>query len=223
MATENSLQKKIIDVGRQAVLIETRAVADVAPHLDESFAQCALMILEGKGKVIPVGSGTSSMIARRLAHLLSVSGTPALFVHSMDALHGSMGGIGTEDIVIAFSKGGGSAELNELCQVLSDRGTRIVAVTENPQSQFAKIADLVCVLSSPEGADPGNMIAMGSTLASGAWGDALARVLMELRGHDWAKTLQMHPAGAVGQRTELPEQTRSLLGEGEDTRDGHAH
>lgn len=210
---KKNLQQEIISIGRQSVLVEASAVADVADKLDESFAQCALMILRNKGKVIPLGSGTSAMMARRLAHLLSVSGTPALFVHSMDALHGSMGGIGAEDIVIAFSKGGGSAELNQLCQVLKDRGTKIVAVTENSDSQFANIADLVCVLSSPEGADPGDMIAMGSTLAAGAWGDALARVLMQLRGHDWADTLQMHPAGAVGQRTDLPSETRSLLEE----------
>lgn len=194
----------IIEAGRQVVKAEAASVAAVAAALDQSFVDAVQLVQSRRGKVITVGSGTSATVARRTAHLLSVSGTPALFLHAMDALHGSVGAIEPDDLVIAFSKGGESDELNQLCALVREQNTQIIAVTEAPTSTFASLATLVCELHTGEGADPGNVLAMGSTLVSGVWADALAQVLMRLAREPWEQTLKRHPAGAVGHRSEVP-------------------
>lgn len=204
----------LIEAGKEAVRLEADAVGKVEDAIGESFADCVDAVLATKGKIISLGSGTSATVARRMAHLFSVSGTPAVFIHPMDALHGSVGAIEAEDLVFAFSKGGESAELNQLCELIRKRGSRVVAVTETADSTFARLANIVCVLETSEGADPGDVLAMGSTLVSGVWTDALARVLMRVKEQPWEDTLEMHPAGAVGQRTEVPRDLEPLQSSG---------
>lgn len=149
-------------------------------------------------------------MAERLAHLLAVSGTPAFYLPCLDALHGGMGAITDGDLVLAFSKGGQSTELVDLVTRLGERGIPTVAVTERPESPFAQAADTVVIVQTrPIDADPGGLIAMGSTLVAGSWGDALASTLMGLRDHSWADVINIHPGGYVGQQTDLPADTNA--------------
>jgi arabinose-5-phosphate isomerase len=205
MTTSSISADSIVDAARASIRREALAVEGLSNQIDGSFAQLAQDILNLNGKVITTGTGTSGIMAERLAHLLAVSGTPAFYLPCLDALHGGMGAITEGDMVVAISKGGQSSELIELVTRLGERGIPVVAVTENPASPFAKAAHLVAaVKTEPVDADPGGLIAMGSTLVAGAWGDALATVLMALRGHTWEEVIHIHPGGIVGQQTELP-------------------
>lgn len=180
---------------------EGAAVARVASQLDESLLNVADLIRDAGGKVIVTGSGTSGTIARRMAHLLSVTGTPALYQNPGDGLHGSLGVATTGDVVIAISKGGESAEIVDFVQLTKDRGAKGVALTAAPDSSLARVADAVVMVDS-DSADPGGIIAMGSTLATAAWGDALAILLMNAGGYTWEKVLHSHPGGAVGKNSD---------------------
>jgi D-arabinose 5-phosphate isomerase GutQ len=146
-------------------------------------------------------------MAERLAHLLAVTGTPAFYLPCLDALHGGMGSIAPTDIVIALSKGGQSVELTQLVARLEERDVRVVAVTEKPESGFATAATYVVTLvTDPRDADLGGLVATGSTLVVGAWGDALTAVVMQARGYSWDDVISTHPGGIVGQQVDLPDQ-----------------
>lgn len=180
---------------------ESAAVAALTGRVESDVVAIARRMLAITGKVVTTGSGTSGIMAERLAHLLSVCGTPAVYLPSMDALHGGMGAITENDLVLAISKTGQSGELTRLAERLTGRGVAVVAITESPDSPFAGAAGTVVALppTAPD-ADPGDMIAMASTLAVGAWGDALAVVAMALRGHTMRDVVDSHPAGGVGAR-----------------------
>lgn len=194
-----------LEAARELIMREAAGVLAVAEQLDDSFLEVVDLLLRYEGKVFVTGSGTSGAIARRMAHLLSVCGTPAVFVSAMDALHGTMGAFASGDVLITISRGGETDELNELSTRVKQRQVPVVALTAQPGSTLAGLADVVVVVDTGPDVDPGGVIAMGSTLASAVWGDALAYVLMRVRGYGWDEVLFTHPAGAVGQITEAPE------------------
>jgi arabinose-5-phosphate isomerase len=180
---------------------ESMALAALVGAVESSVVAVARQMITVSGKVVTTGSGTSGIMAERLAHLLSVCGTPAVYLPSMDALHGGMGAITPSDLVIAISKTGRSQELTNLVERLRQRDVHVVALTESPESPFAIAAGSVAALpATPADADPGDMIAMASTLAVGAWSDAVAVVTMSLRGHTVGDVIDSHPAGGVGSR-----------------------
>ena len=184
---------------------ESAALAALVGAVESSVVTVARQMIDIRGKVITTGSGTSGIMAERLAHLLSVCGTPAVYLPSMDALHGGMGAITTSDLVIAISKTGQSQELTNLVERLGRRGIHVVALTESPDSPFAVAAGSVAALPpTPADADPGDMIAMASTLAVGAWSDAVAVVTMSMRGQTFGDVIDSHPAGGVGVRGHRP-------------------
>jgi arabinose-5-phosphate isomerase len=135
-----------------------------------------------------------------MSHLLSVAGSPSLFLHPTEGLHGGLGAITPDDLLIAISKGGQSGELNEFTRRAKQRGAGVIVLTSDGASPLAKLGDLTVVIETVEGSDPAGIIAMGSTLAASAWGDALALVTMQMRGYEWDEVLFTHPGGAVGQR-----------------------
>src|SRR5699024_3052601 len=146
-----------------------------------------------KGKVFVSGSGTSGTVARRMTHLLSVCGTPAVNLAPMDALHGSSAAIMGEDVVLLISNGGASSEVVGLAQIARRLGATIVALTADAASALALEADHVALVSVAPEADIGGVVATGVTLAQAAWGDALAEVLMRARGYTWAEFMKSHP------------------------------
>jgi len=199
-----------LEAARDAVRKEAAGVLAVADHLDDTFLQTVDLLATCTGKVFVSGSGTSGAIARRMAHLLSVCGTPALYMQPMDALHGSMGALAAGDVLIGISHGGETAELGDFMERAKRRGVPAVLLTSAPDSSLARLADVVVVFPDDEEVDPGGVIAMGSTLAVSVWGDALAYVLMRHRGYGWEQVLETHPAGAVGKITQLPDELPEL-------------
>jgi arabinose-5-phosphate isomerase len=184
---------------------ESAALAALVGAVESSVVVVARQMIDTPGKVVTTGSGTSGIMAERLAHLLSVCGTPSVYLPSMDALHGGMGAITPSDLVVAISKTGQSQELTNLVERLGHRRIHVVAVTESPESPFALAASSVAALPpTPADADPGDMIAMASTLAVGAWSDAVAVVTMSMRGHTVGDVIDSHPAGGVGVRGHRP-------------------
>jgi arabinose-5-phosphate isomerase len=184
---------------------ESRALSALVGAVEAGVVDVARRVLATPGKVVTTGSGTSGIMAERLAHLLSVCGTPAVYLPAMDALHGGMGAVTAADLVLGISKTGRSSELTSLTERFVQRGIDVVALTENAESPFALAATIAVALpATPPDADPGDMIAMGSTLAVGAWGDALSVVTMALRGHTLADVVDSHPAGGVGARGARP-------------------
>lgn len=184
---------------------ESASLAALLGTVESSVVAVARQMIAVSGKVVTTGSGTSGIMAERFAHLLSVCGTPAVYLPSMDALHGGMGAITSADLVVAISKTGQSQELTNLVERLARRDIHVVAVTESPDSPFAGAAGSLALLPPTSAdADPGDMIAMASTLAVGAWSDAVAVVTMSMRGHTVGDVIATHPAGGVGVRHRLP-------------------
>lgn len=196
--------KRLLEVARVRVQDEADALLAVARSLGGTFTNAVELVRQGTGKVLVVGVGTSGPIARRMSHLLSTSGTPSLFLHPADALHGGLGAVTEGDVVIAISKGGQSTELNDFAHLAQSRGAKLLCLTSASTSPLARMADVTVVLPQTPSADPEGIIAMGSSLAAAAWGDALAVVLMELSGYSWSEVLQAHPSGAVGKLPSTP-------------------
>lgn len=191
-------------LARTVLVREAAGLDSLVDVVEPSVVRIARAAVSTTGKVITTGSGTSGIMAERLAHLLSVCGTPALYLPSMDALHGGMGAVGTDDLVLAISKTGRSVESTQLVSGLVGRGIHVVAVTEAADSPFAAAAtEIVELPTTAPGADPGDMIALTSTLAVGAWGDAVGVVAMALTGHTLRDVVDLHPAGGVGTREDV--------------------
>jgi D-arabinose 5-phosphate isomerase GutQ len=185
----------LVELAGAVLSRESAALSALVGAVESSVVSIARQMIAVTGKVITTGSGTSGIMAERLAHLLSVCGTPAVYLPSMDALHGGMGAITTSDLVVAISKTGQSQELTNLVERLGVRGVHVVALAAS------------CVAALPPtaaDADPGDMIAMASTLVVGAWCDAVAVVTMSLRGHTVGDVIDSHPAGGVGVRGHRP-------------------
>ncbi|GAB3811468.1 hypothetical protein GCM10028820_02750 [Tessaracoccus terricola] len=201
---------EILATARERIATEAAGVAAVAGELDEASVTAARLLFGCRGKVFVSGSGTSGTIARRMAHIFAVTGTPAIYLPPMDALHGTLGVVTEGDIVIVISKGGGSDEINDLVTRAQDRGAGVIALTVTPDTPMTRKADLTVVVGKDPELDLGGIIAMGSTLAHAIWGDAMATVLMRARGYSWKKVHHTHPGGAVGAKTELPDELETL-------------
>ncbi len=201
---------------RERIELEAEAVRSVLAVFDDSTTAIIDLMLNCTGKVFVTGSGTSGSIARRMAHLFSVSGTPSVFVQPSDALHGTMGALRSNDLLIAISKGGSSDEINNLARRVKERGVGVIALTSDPEAELARLADHIQVFEVADQADPGNVIAMGSTLMHAVWGDCLAVALMRMRGYRWSDVIFTHPLGAVGKLEGLPAELDSLPAPGVD-------
>lgn len=190
----------ILALARGTIRQEARAIAAIEGQLDERLGQVAELLLACTGHVLVAGVGTSHAVAWRMAHLLSCAGTPALFIHPADSLHGSAGAITARDVVIAISKGGETDEVNRFVAVARGRGAKVVGLTERPGSTLGRQSDLVLTVVAPPDVDPYGMIATGSSLVNAALGDALCAVLLQLRGYTREQFGQTHPGGAVGKQ-----------------------
>lgn len=198
-------ERAVLALARERIATESGGVQAVGDELGESFVMAARLLFGCSGKVFVSGSGTSGTVARRMAHIFAVTGTPAIYLPPMDALHGTLGVVTEGDIVIVISKGGGSDEINDLVTRAQERGAGVIALTCTPDTPMTAKADLTVISGTAPGVDLGGMIAMGSTLSHGVWGDAMATVLMSARGYEWEKVHHTHPGGAVGAKTTLPE------------------
>lgn len=191
---------QMLERARRVIESEAKAVNSLKDRLTEELTGIVDMIINCKGHILTAGAGTSWTIAERFAHLLACCGTPALFVNAANAIQGGSGSITEKDIVYVISKGGQSAELNKFVQIARDRGAKIIAHTEKPDSELGRLSDAVYHVVTPQDVDPYGMIATGSSLVNAAACDVLCILLLELRGYNKEQFGRTHPGGAVGKK-----------------------
>jgi arabinose-5-phosphate isomerase len=185
---------------RRTLEIEARAVQALADRLDDGFTRAVELILACAGRVVVSGIGKSGHVARKIASTLASTGTPAFFVHPAEASHGDLGMITAQDVMIALSNSGESAELLAIVPLVKRQGARLVAVTGDPRSSLAREADVHLDAGVAEEACPLGLAPTASTTAALAMGDALAVALLEARGFGAEDFARSHPGGTLGRR-----------------------
>jgi arabinose-5-phosphate isomerase len=191
--------RQLLTDAQDLIRAESEALTQVSQQLDESFVEVVRRVSACRGRVLVTGAGTSGTMARRLAHLLATCGVAAFFLHPADALHGPSALLAEEDLLIAFSKGGKSAEINELARITKQRKGTVISLTWHPHSELGRLSDVVCNVRVDAGAEGEGVLPFGSTLAAGAVGDALCLLVKRLRGFDLKELTQTHPSGATAE------------------------
>lgn len=187
-------------LARRVITIEAEAVATLAERLNEDFVEAVRLMFNCRGRVVVSGIGKSGHIARKIAATLASTGTPAHFVHAAEASHGDLGMITRDDVVIALSNSGESAELVSIVPLIKRLGGRLIAITGNAASSLARQADVHLDAAVKEEACPLNLAPTASTTAALALGDALAVALLDTRGFGADDFARSHPGGALGRR-----------------------
>ena len=195
-----SLKKSIVALAKETVEIESKAISKLASFIDESFAEAVELIHNSTGRVIITGIGKSAIIANKIVATLNSTGTPSIFMHAADAIHGDLGLILEDDIVICISKSGNTPEIKALIPFLKNTGNILIAITGNQKSVLAEQADYVFNSYVEKEACPINLAPTSSTTAQLVIGDALAVCLLELRGFTKDDFAKYHPGGALGKR-----------------------
>lgn len=194
------LNSPAIAAAREVLEIEARAITDLIPRVDASFEQAIRIILQCKGRVVVSGIGKSGHIARKIASTFASTGTPAFFVHPAEASHGDLGMVTRDDVFLALSNSGESAELLTLIPVLKRQGAKLLALTGNAASTLGREADVHLYAGAAQEACPLNLAPTASTTAALALGDAIAVALMRARGFTQDEFALSHPGGALGRR-----------------------
>lgn len=187
-------------IGHKVLEIETKALADLHRYIDDSFSEACQLMMQCKGRVVVIGMGKSGHIGNKIAATLASTGTPAFFVHPGEASHGDLGMITEKDIVLALSNSGETDEVLKLLPVLKRIGIAIIAVTGNPQSTLARLAEIHLCVKVEQEACPLGLAPTASTTAALAMGDALAVALLEARGFSADDFALSHPGGSLGRR-----------------------
>ena len=190
----------ILESGRRVIRMEAAAVAALEQRLGEPFVHAVEAMLNASGRVIVSGVGKSGIMARKIAATLTSTGSPAIFLHPIDALHGDLGIVGPADVALLLSKSGESEELHALLECLGRFGVTIIALTGNPTSTLAREAKIVLDCAVDEEACPHDLAPTSSTTAAVAMGDALAVSLLMARGFRQEDFARLHPGGTLGRR-----------------------
>lgn len=188
----------ILNMAKEVIKDEVQAIESVCEGLDQNFEIAVELILACKGKVVFTGLGKSGHIAKKLAATFSSIGTPSFFVHATEALHGDLGMIGKEDIVIAISNSGETKELIEIIPSLRIIGSKIISITANEQSSLAKNSDIHIKVKVSREADHLNIAPTSSTTSVLAVGDAIAVTLSTIKGFKRENFAVYHPGGSLG-------------------------
>lgn len=196
-------QQSIIATAFRTIELQVQSVAGLRAFINNDFVKAVEKITASNGRVVVSGVGKSAIIAQKITATLNSTGTPALFMHAADAIHGDLGMIQPDDVVIIISKSGDSPEIKVLASLIKNFGNTFISMVGNTQSYLAKQSDIILNTTVEQEACPNNLAPTTSTTAQMVMGDALAVCLMELRGfstHDFAK---YHPGGMLGKKLYL--------------------
>ncbi len=189
-----------IEKGREVIRIEAGAVSALEARINGSFAEAVDLIFESKGRVIVTGLGKSGIVARKIVATMNSTGTAAVFLHPSDAVHGDLGMVRKEDVVICISKSGDTEEIRQLLPMFRRLGVKIISMIGNVSSHLAKNSDIVLDISVAEEACPHDLAPTASTTATLAMGDALAIALLHKRNFTKEDFAMFHPGGNLGKR-----------------------
>ena len=190
----------ILASARKTILSESESIANLVQYLDDDFAKAAEIIYSSKGRLVVTGIGKSAIIAQKIVATLNSTGTPSLFLHAAEAIHGDLGMVQPGDAVICISKSGNSPEIKVLVPLLKRFGNILIAMTANKSSFLGKESDYVLNAYVEAEACPNNLAPTNSTTAQLVIGDALAVCLMEMRDFKSEDFAKYHPGGALGKK-----------------------
>ncbi|WP_010252901.1 KpsF/GutQ family sugar-phosphate isomerase [Myroides injenensis] len=190
----------ILNTAKNTLLSESESVKNLINYLTEDFAEAVKIILECKGRVIVTGIGKSALIGAKIVATFNSTGTPAIYMHAAEAVHGDLGLVQPNDCVICISNSGNSPEIKVLTPLLKRQGNKLIAITANENSFLAKGADYILLSKVEREADPNNLAPMNSTTAQLVLGDALAACLIEMRSFTPDDFAMYHPGGALGKK-----------------------
>lgn len=190
----------ILEHAKEIFRKEAKAILALIDRIDENFIKAVTILQSCSGKVIVTGIGKSGIISQKIASTLSCSGTPAFFLHPAEGIHGDIGMVSKEDVVIAVSNSGETDELLKILPVIKRLGIPLIVLTGNPDAVLSKSGEVVLDISVPEEACPLGLIPTASTTAAMAMGDALALALLERRGFREEDFALLHPGGALGRK-----------------------
>lgn len=196
-------ENKILEVARRTVRIEAQAITDLVDGIDSAFAKAVLHIHHANGRVIITGIGKSAIIAQKIVATMNSTGTPAIFMHAADAIHGDLGIVQTNDVVICISKSGNTPEIKVLVPLIKNFENKLIAITSNRDSFLGQAADFILHAAIKEEACPNGLAPTTSTTAQLVLGDALAVSLLELKGFTDKDFARYHPGGALGKKLYL--------------------
>jgi arabinose-5-phosphate isomerase len=189
-----------LETARRVLRIEAEALGELLQRLDERFEQAVELLLACKGRVVVIGMGKSGLIGRKIAATLSSTGTPSVFLHPAEAVHGDLGMLMRDDVVLAVSYGGETEEIISLLETIKRLGLRMVTLSGHPRSTIAAASDSVLDVSVKEEACSLNLAPTASTTAAMAMGDALAVSLLDRRGFGAGDFAALHPGGRLGKK-----------------------
>lgn len=198
-----AMYQQIIDAAQKTIAIEAASIKDLLQYINNDFIKAVTTINDGKGRVVVSGVGKSAIVGQKLVSTFNSTGTPSLFMHAADAIHGDLGMVQQGDIVIIISKSGNSPEIKVLVPLIKNFGNTVIAVTGNLQGYLAINANIVLNTTVQQEACPNNLAPTTSTTAQMVMGDALAVALMELKGFNTADFARYHPGGNLGKRLYL--------------------
>ena len=194
---------QIISVAKNTIETESEAIKNLATLIDQSFTDAVEYIYNSNGRVIITGIGKSAIIANKIVATLNSTGTPSIFMHAADAIHGDLGTILEQDVVICISKSGNTPEIKVLVPLIKVRGNKLVAITSNKNSFLGKQADFVLNAFVEKEACPNNLAPTTSTTAQLVMGDALAVCLLDLKWFSSKDFAKFHPGGSLGKKLYL--------------------
>jgi arabinose-5-phosphate isomerase len=200
VASKNDELKKL---AKSTLNIEADAIRNLQKYIDDDFVTCVKLIYESKGRVVITGIGKSAIIAQKIVATLNSTGTPSIFMHAADAIHGDLGTIQKHDVIICISKSGNTPEIKVLTPLLKAGGNTLIALVGNIDSELATQADYILNCTVEKEACPNNLAPTSSTTAQLALGDALAVCLLEYRGFSKKDFAKFHPGGALGKKLYL--------------------
>lgn len=195
-----NITQSILSTAKSTIKLESKAIAHLSELLTEDFAKAVELIYNSKGRVIITGIGKSAIIANKIVATLNSTGTPSIFMHAADAIHGDLGLILEDDIVICISKSGNTPEIKVLVPLIKNAKNKMIAITGNKDSFLGQQADYILNAYVEQEACPNNLAPTTSTTAQLVMGDALAICLLELRGFSSKDFAKYHPGGALGKR-----------------------
>ncbi len=190
----------IIALAKNTILEESKSIKKLADYIDSDFEKVVKTIFESKGRVIVTGIGKSANISQKIVATLNSTGTPAIFMHAADAIHGDLGIVQEDDVVICISKSGNTPEIKVLVPLIKSRGNTLIAIVSSTDSYLAINSDFVLKSTVDKEACPNNLAPTNSTTAQLVVGDALAVCLLEYRGFSSEDFAKYHPGGALGKK-----------------------
>ncbi len=193
----------ILKTARETIHIEALTLKELHASLDQKFTKTVQAIIKSSGRLVVTGVGKSALIAQKIVATLNSTGTPAIFMHAADAIHGDLGMIRSDDMVLCLSKSGETAEVKVLVPLVKNLGNPLIAMTSKTESFLSRQADFILHTPVAKEADPNNLAPTASTTAQAAMGDALATALLALRGFTPQDFAQFHPGGALGKQLYL--------------------